>query len=195
MKLIIYLFLLPIALLIAFVFAGFWSAFAAALLLTFGLVLSFKKRFNWLRIGISVFVLTGVLYGALYLGGLMGASEDVKTKIQLIEAELRSQNYHPKWVIISQKRSSWLNGILEKSATKSKHLDGLAIDLYVIDINGDWIFDNKDVDILYNATLRVEKKNPHLVGGFGIYINNTKSYFTRHMIHLDLRPEHLKFYK
>jgi ribosomal protein L39E len=124
----------------------------------------------------------------------MGANEEIKTKIQLIEAELHSQNYHPKWVIISQKRSVFLNAKLDKSAQKSNHLIGLAIDLYIFDINGDRIYDNKDVDILYDATLRVEKKYPHLVGGFCIYLRNTNSYFTRHMIHLDLRSRHSKFY-
>lgn len=195
MNLIFYLVILPVALLLAFVFAGFWSAFTAALMLTFGSVLLFRKHYNWLRIAVSNFVLTGVIYSALYFGGLLGANEDIKWKIQLIEAELNTQNYQPKWVIISQKRSPWLNGILEKSATKSKHLEGLAIDLYVMDINGDWIYDNKDVEILYATTLNVEKKYPNLKGGFGIYFCNTNSFFTRHMIHLDLRSEHFRFFR
>lgn len=195
MKLLFFLLLMPIALLIAFIYAGVWSAVVAAFLLSIGYSLMFKKPVRLLSTSIRVLVLSVVLYTALNLGGLMGANEDIKTKVQLIEAELRAQNYQPKWVIISQKRSDFFNSKLAKSAPKSNHLIGMAIDLYLIDINGDWIFDNKDVDILYDATLRVEKKNPHLVGGFGIYLNNTTSYFTRHMIHLDLRPEHYKFYK
>jgi hypothetical protein len=193
MKLLFFLLFLPIALLIAFVYASVWSAVFAAFLLSIGYSLMFKKRVKVLSTSIRVLVLSVVLYSALYLGGLMGANEDIKTKIQLIEAELRAQNHNPKWVIISQKRSVFLNSKLGKSVEKSNHLIGLAIDLYIFDINGDWIYDNKDVDLLYKATLSVEEKHPHLVGGFCIYLKN-KNYFTKHMIHLDLRSKHSRFF-
>jgi len=142
MKFLLFLLLLPIAILIAFVYASVWSAVFAAFLLAIGFSFIFKKPVKFLSTSIRVLVLSVVLYGAMFLGGLMGANEEIKTKIQLIEAELHSQNYHPKWVIISQKRSVFLNAKLDKSAQKSNHLIGLAIDLYVFDINGDRIYDN-----------------------------------------------------
>jgi predicted PurR-regulated permease PerM len=142
MKFLLFLLLLPIAILIAFVYASVWSAVFAAFLLSIGFSFIYKKPVKLLSTSIRVLVLSVVLYGAMFLGGLMGANEEIKTKIQLIEEELHSQNYHPKWVIISQKRSVFLNAKLDKSAQKSNHLIGLAIDLYVFDINGDRIYDN-----------------------------------------------------
>jgi hypothetical protein len=187
MKLVFFFLLLPIALLIAFVYASVWSAVFAAFLLSIGYGLIFKKPVKLLSISMRVMVLSGALYGAMFLGGLMGANEDVKTKIQLIEAELRSQNYHPKWVIISQKRSQYLNDLLANSTKESFHLKGLAIDLFVFDINNDGSYDNEDIKLLIAAIHTVEASHPNLRGGFFDYTLPKHGIVARHMVHIDTR--------
>jgi hypothetical protein len=187
MKLVFFFLLLPIALLIAFVYASVWSAVFAAFLLSIGYGLIFKKPVKLLSISMRVMVLSGALYGAMFLGGLMGANEDIKTKIQLIEAELRSQNYHPKWVIISQKRSQYLNDLLANSTKESFHLKGLAIDLFVFDINNDGSYDNEDIKLLIAAIHTVEASHPNLRGGFFDYTLPKHGIVARHMVHIDTR--------
>jgi hypothetical protein len=181
MKLVFFFLLLPIALLIAFVYASVWSAVFAAFLLSIGYGLIFKKPVKLLSISMRVMVLSGVLYGAMFLGGLMGANEDVKTKIQLIE------NYHPKWVIISQKRSQYLNDLLANSTKESFHLKGLAIDLFVFDINNDGLYDNEDIKLLIAAIHTVEASHPNLRGGFFDYTLPKHGIVARHMVHIDTR--------
>ena len=187
MKLLFFLLLLPIALIIAFVYAGVWSAVVAAVLISIGYSLIFKKPVKLLSTSIRVLILAGALYGALYLGGLMGASEDIKTKVQLIEAELRAQNYHPKWVIISQKRSPFLNDLLENSTKESFHLKGIAIDLLVFDINDDGSYNKEDINLLIAAINKVETSHPSLKGGFFDYTLPKHGNIARHMVHIDTR--------
>jgi hypothetical protein len=187
MKLLFFLLLLPIALLIAFVYASVWSAVFAAFLLSIGYGLIFKKPVKLLSTSIRVLGLSVVLYSALYFGGLMGANEDIKTKIQLIEAELRAQNYHPKWVIISQKRSQYLNDLLANSTKESFHLKGLAIDLFVFDINNDGSYDKEDINLLIAAINKVEASHPNLRGGFFDYTLPKHGIVARHMVHIDTR--------
>lgn len=195
MKLIYFFIIVPLALVIGFVFASFWSAIFASFILVLGHQLLCARSFKWLSTGIRLLSFSILIYAALYFGGLLGASKEVKLKVQLLEQELRSQNYSPKWVVISQKRSKRFNGSLAKSADKSYHLEGNAIDLYVFDVNGDWTFNETDVDILYKTVRKIEAENPELVGGFGIYLKAGNHYLTRHMIHIDIRPVHTKFYK
>jgi hypothetical protein len=80
---------------------------------------------------------------------------------------------------------------LPKSAKKknspSWHLKGKAIDVYVFDINGDNLFNKKDISILEQANKVVEKEHPELIGGFGDYFLDINGYFTKHMIHFDTR--------
>ena len=195
MKLIYILIIVPLSLVIGFVFASIWSALLASFILVFGHQFFFARSSKWLSFGIRLLSFSILIYAALYFGGLLGASKEVKMKVQLLEQELHAQNYSPKWVVISQKRSKLFNSSLAKSAQKSQHLEGKAIDLYVFDVNGDWIFNEVDVDILYQAIKKIEKTNPELVGGFGIYLKAGNPYLTRHMIHIDIRPIHTKFYK
>lgn len=195
MKLIYFFLIVPLALVIGFVFASIWSAVLASSILVFGHQLLYTRSFKWLPISLRLLSFATLIYGALFFGGLMGASQEVKLKVQLLEQELHAQNYAPKWVIISQKRSKLFNSSLAKSAEKSRHLEGKAIDLYVFDVNGDWNFNELDVDILYKAVRKIEAVHPELVGGFGIYLKAGNGYLTRHMIHIDIRPLHTKFYK
>ena len=112
-------------------------------------------------------------------------NSQVNFKLKLIENEISKMGYNNNWFIISGKRHSWYNSLLSNSAKDSYHIRGEAIDIYVIDLNGDGIFNSKDIKIFESANKYVESTNPDLVGALGTY--TTKGYFTRHMIHIDTR--------
>jgi hypothetical protein len=124
-------------------------------------------------------------YALILCAGLTGAKPEVERKLALIEEELKSKNFKPYWVIISQKRNKLFNGILKKAVSNSNHLDGIAIDIFVFDINGDFSFNEKDYEIIYSAIKTVEKKHPELKGALGSYTRKENGFLTKHMIHID----------
>ena len=123
------------------------------------------------------------------LFGFTGANEKIKTKVRWIKESLTKSGFKVNWFIISEKRSKLYNSILPNSAKKSYHLHGDAIDVFVIDIDGDGIFTQKDLDIVKYHNNLVERRNPSLKGAFGTY--TTKSELTKRMIHFDTRGYHL----
>lgn len=121
------------------------------------------------------------------------ANKDVRFKLQLIEDEVAKRGYKTTWIVISGKRSVWYNNLLSNSVDNSNHLQGKAIDIYVFDIDGDNKFGKKDIEILRSATNAVESSYPRLKGGFGTYTN--KGYFSRNMVHLDVRGHSVNYNK
>lgn len=109
----------------------------------------------------------------------------VKTKLNLIKWEIKKQGYKTSWFIISEKRTRWYNRILSNSVDNSNHLRGMAIDIFVLDINGNGKYDSEDIRIFKEANLKIEQKYPHLSGAIGIYTK--KGRLTKHMIHVDVR--------
>jgi hypothetical protein len=182
------------SLIFGFVYAGIYGSFCFALLLTLTIYFFRKKsnlRLSKIRIlgfFISFFILG---YFLMYLGGLIGADKEITRKLELIKLELNSNGYKTNWIIISQKRLSFFNDLLPKSAKKknspSWHLKGKAIDVYVFDINGDNLFNKEDISIIEQANKVVEKEHPELIGGFGDYFLDVNNYFVKHMIHFDTR--------
>jgi len=179
------------ALLFGLVFAGFIGAFGFAfmLLATFYLPKIYhKKSISKVRV-FTLFVSFYILgYGLMYVIGLLGAEKETLTKLELIKGELKAMGHNPKWVIISQKRNKWINKELKNSVPNSQHLYGKAIDIYVLDINGDLSYNQTDAKLFKIANQKVEKKNPGLKGFCKEYIDKKPDhYFTRHMIHIDRR--------
>jgi hypothetical protein len=182
------------SLIFGFIFAGIIGAFCFALILSLTIYLYRKKsklRLNKIVIVgffLSFFILGYIL---MYFGGLIGADKEITRKLELIKLELNSNGYEANWIIISQKRLSFFNDLLPKSAKKknspSWHLKGKAIDVYVFDINGDNLFNKEDISIIEQANKVVEKEHPELIGGLGDYFININDYFTQHMIHFDTR--------
>lgn len=124
-----------------------------------------------------------IVFGRNFFG-FTGANPKIKTKVQLIKESLIDAGYNPRWFTISEKRNKIFNSLLANSAKKSHHLHGNAIDVYVIDIDGDGKFTQTDLDIVKRHNNRVERRNPHLRGGFGTY---TSKSIAKHMIHFDTR--------
>jgi uncharacterized protein YcbK (DUF882 family) len=121
------------------------------------------------------------------------ANPEVKVKLDLIKKEIVSRGYNPRWFIISEKRQSWYNRLLPNSAKDSYHLKGKAVDIYVIDINGDGVFNNADIKIFDSCNKHVESGHPELLGAFGTY--TTKGYLSSHMIHIDTRGKSKRYNK
>ena len=176
------------ALLFGLVFAGFIGAFGFAfmLLATFYLPKIYhKKSISKVRV-FTLFVSFYILgYGIMYAVGLLGAEKEILTKLELIKGELKAMGHNPKWVIISQKRNIWINKELKNAVPNSNHLYGKAIDVYVLDINGDNLFNKEDISIIEQANNVVEKEHPDLIGCLGDYFLDKNDYFTKHMIHFD----------
>lgn len=138
---------------------------------------------------ITVLALPLIVYGKSFFG-LSGANKPIKTKVQLIKESLIKSGYNPKWFVISERRSKVFNSLLANSAKKSHHLHGNAIDVFIIDIDGDGVFTQKDLDIVKSHNRKVENRNPKLRGGFGTY---TSKKIAKRMIHFDTRGYRVEY--
>ena len=141
-----------------------------------------SKKMKQLIFAILI-ILPLAVYGRDFFG-LTGANPKIKLKVKLVKESLVNSGYNPRWFTISEKRNKYFNRLLPNSAKKSHHLHGNAIDVYVIDIDGDGKFTQTDLDIVKVHTKRVERRNPSLRGAFGTY---TSKSIAKHMIHFDTR--------
>jgi uncharacterized protein YcbK (DUF882 family) len=132
---------------------------------------------------ITISILTG-----LYLFFVRPANDDVRDKLKLIKTELKQMGYNPKWFIISGRRDKFLTKISYNNSKKfSYHMVGKAIDIEVIDIDGDWDFDKNDISLIEKANNIVEKNNPKLVGAFGTYRGPNSDWLEWRQVHFDTR--------
>jgi hypothetical protein len=129
---------------------------------------------------------------SIALASRASANEKIKRKVDLIEQSLTDSGYRVRWIIISERRSKFINSLLPNSVKNSQHLIGNAIDVHVFDINGDGTFNKKDVDIVKKHNRLVEKAHPELKGAFGTYLNTLTSY---HTIHFDTRGRSVEYNK
>jgi len=136
------------------------------------------KTLTKVLIAVVIFILIKILF---FLPG----NSQVNYKLKMIENEISKRGYSNNWFIISGKRHSWYNNLLSNSAKDSYHLKGKAIDIYVIDLNGDGVLNSEDIKIFESANEYIESIHPELLGALGTY--TTKGYFTKHMIHVDTR--------
>ena len=127
------------------------------------LSLLLRSRKIWFSLGI--FLIFFILYRFL-----IHPTSDAATlkKLDLLRVSLKDNGYKTRYVVISGKRSKRYNEFL-KGAPKSYHLGGKAIDIWVLDIDGDWDFDNSDIRILEKLNAEIEGKHPELIGAFGTY--------------------------
>ena len=122
----------------------------------------------------------------LMLGfGLLGATENAQKRVDAIRTNLEQDGYSPRWFIISQKRTWIYNKLLLNSVDKSKHMQGKAIDLYIIDIDGDGDYDKGDYTLIEKAAANVNRTSPELSGKTYSYLG--KGFFSRCMVHVELK--------
>jgi hypothetical protein len=130
----------------------------------------------------TAFVLLLLL--VVYLIFFTKANPKITAKIALIETAMKNDGYRPLWINICGTRSRWYNAILPNAIGQSPHLVGDAIDMYVFDIDGDYRFTNRDVEILREYNQLIEGTHPEMTGAFGTYLSKT---FARRMVHFDTR--------
>lgn len=186
MNKVIFLTGLFLSLLIGFLFAGIYGALAMGIILSLTISI-IKSNFKTASIIYKTILFAVIGYLIMISVGLLNAEDSVHNKVNAIRNELKHQGYHPKWVIISQKRYEFYNNLLINSVKngRSKHLKGLAIDLYVYDINGDGTYDIKDFELLKKASQKVGKANPKIRGNVYDYLD--KGFFSRRMIHVEVK--------
>ncbi len=147
--------------------------------------MKFLKRFS-----LFLIVLIGLVW--LYTGSLIGVSEDAKNYLEDLKQELQAANYTPNYFVISGRRwplDNWILSKLGNAASQSRHKKGEAIDLIILDINGDGKSNAQDVDIVYQI---LDKKIIKNRGGLGSY-KNSKGFFNQQMIHFDSRGKRARW--
>ena len=135
---------------------------------------------------VSVILLMMVGFIWLYTNSLIGVHSRAKNYLKTLDIELSKKGYSSNYFVISGRRWAVDNYILNKfggAAKKSQHLRGNAIDIIVLDVNGDGEVNRKDVDLIYAI---LNKKIIRDQGGIGTY-KNEKGFFNRQMVHFDCR--------
>jgi len=188
MRKLISVLLVLLSFFVGFVFAGIQGAGIFGALNTLAWIV-FKNRSVKkivVKIVLSFLMLSLCGYLMMILSGLVGANAVVHEKVSDIRNELVKEGYKPKWVIISQKRFGFYNNILRNSVKngKSKHLGGKAIDLFILDIDGNGKYDRNDFDLLKNASLKCEKIKPGTRGKIYHYFG--KGRLTQYMVHVEV---------
>ncbi len=133
---------------------------------------------------VLLFVLLGL--SLIYTSSLIGVDRTARAYLLELKQELREQGNSPNFFVFSGKRIKLHNDLLHHfggAASQSRHLLGQAIDLIILDINGDGTSDGQDVDIVYDL---LDKKIIRDNGGIGVY-KNERGFFNRQMLHLDCR--------
>ncbi len=114
--------------------------------------------------------------------------EPLLDKIELVVAEVaQMRGTNPALVklnVVSGFRSPSHNGGLSGSASDSRHMYGDAADIG-IDANNDGRLSEIDARLVAAAAEIVERKHPELVGGIGLYYNNSGGGWP--YVHIDVR--------
>ncbi|MBU2652268.1 MAG: hypothetical protein KKA81_15165 [Bacteroidetes bacterium] len=121
---------------------------------------------------------------AFYLTHIPGG-EKIMQKKQLIAKMLQDKYHTSAYLIISEKRPHWYNDLLPNAVDDSYHLKGMAVDFWVMDLNGDNSWDVQDINLMVKTIKEVEEEHPELAGGTYTYLN--KSRLTSRMVHTDVR--------
>ena len=125
---------------------------------------------------------------------MIGVHDDTVDAYRALKEELTEQGYRPRLLVISGRRY-WLdNKILATfggASRNSRHLRGDAIDVVVLDVNGDGDADRADVDIVYGI---LERQLIRDVGGIGTY-KGEHDFFSRQMVHFDLRGHRARWHR
>lgn len=129
---------------------------------------------------ISLIVILLILAVAVYFVNFQKGNEKIQRKKELIALKL-IENGYDGYIRISEKRYKWFNDLLSNSISNSHHLKGMAVDFWVMDLNGDGNWDKTDVELMVKTIKEVEKENPEVAGWTATYFNSGK--LARRMVH------------
>lgn len=122
----------------------------------------------------------------LYTGSLIGVDEATVATYRDLQQKVTESGHDPKFFILSGRRF-WLDNKLLTAfggaSKNSRHLQGDALDIIVLDVNGDGTADRADVDIIHR---NLDDDLIRDRGGLGTY-KNESGFLNRQMVHFDLR--------
>lgn len=151
------------------------------------------KIFKWL-LGITMLILAlFIAFFFFYASSLSGVDSRTVGYYNQLKSELKASGYQDNLLIISSKRNRRHNQMLTffGAASNSRHLRGDAIDLVVLDVNGDGQVDTEDVDIVYNL---LDTKILPGKGGLGTY-KSERWPWNRQMVHMDCREKKARWHR
>jgi energy-coupling factor transporter transmembrane protein EcfT len=185
MRILIALLLVIISVITGFLFASLLGAILFGVLLTGAIYVAKKKNFQQFSIFVTVVCIFSIVGFLLMMAfGLLHANSNVQGIVKNLRSDLRKEGYNPNWVIISQKRYVFFNDLINNSVKKSKHLEGKAIDLFIIDINGNGVYDQNDFQLIQNSLERIKETNSSIK--IRVYDYFGKGLLTQHMVHIEV---------
>ncbi|MCI4670361.1 MAG: hypothetical protein MRZ79_19645 [Bacteroidia bacterium] len=135
-----------------------------------------------------------LLISWFYTTSLIGVNPKTKAYYTELKKELKAKGYKTNIFTISGRRWQLDNWILSKfggAASQSRHRKGEAIDIVVLDVNGDGKANSEDVDIVYKI---LNKKIIRGNGGIGTY-KGESDFFSRQMVHFDCRGRRARWHR
>lgn len=108
-------------------------------------------------------------------------SPEVRQKKRMLDKALQAQGYKTHYFLLSGFRPPWLNRLMPLAAKNSVHQQGKAIDLFIVDVDGNWLTIDRDLSIVSRTLDRMDKANSAYLGGVGLYHHS----FSR-MLHFDV---------
>lgn len=144
----------------------------------------------------SLLLLILLLFSLYWLNALLllGVQEESKVFYEQLKQELEDEGYVPSFFVLSARRYGWDNGFLNEyggAAKNSKHLNGKAIDIIVLDVNQDGSSNIEDVNIVFSILDEKIVKNK---GGVGTY-KKSSNFLSRQMVHFDCRGYWARWHK
>ena len=127
-----------------------------------------------------------------YCNNTNGVTKTTKNYYTQLKRQLKAKGYSPNLLVISGKRAEWHNALLTNfgAAKKSRHLKGQAIDIMVLDVNGDYKINTEDVDIVQRQLESIIGNR----GGIGTY-KSESIIWNKQMIHFDSRGYRARWYR
>lgn len=151
------------------------------------------KRRKWIGYAAVALVLVAGLVW-VYAGSLVFVEKRSIAVYRSLKENLAEKGYQPRMFVISGRRY-WLDNKLLAAfggaSRNSRHLQGDAIDIVVLDINDDGLADAKDVDVVYRILDRELVRN---LGGIGTY-KSESGLLNRQMVHFDLRGHRARWHR
>ena len=154
------------------------------------------KKGTWARAARrgALLLLLGALGTWTYTSSLVGVRTETRQTYRALKEELRRAGHRPHLAVLSGRRfavDNWLLNTFGGASRNSRHLHGDAIDVLVLDVDGDGRADRNDIDIVYAI---LDQKLIGDSGGVGTYAGES-GFFNRQMVHFDLRGHRARWHR
>lgn len=140
---------------------------------------------------IALITAVGLIW--LYTNSLISVKPEAQKYYSELKQALQLNGYSTEVYVVSGKRWDWDNELIVKylgTLPQSQHTDGNAVDILVLDVNGDGESDAKDVDIVYQILDEQIVQNKGCVGTF----KSKDNFIHRQLIHFDCRGSKVRWH-